>query len=305
MILVLRFAVVAAALALGGAASAVAAPLMGWPALLGRPLPAATERVAYGSDPLEVADLWLPDGPGPHPLVVMVHGGCWQTDVAKVTIMNYVAEDLRRHGAAVWNLEYRGVDRPGGGYPGTFTDVADGADAVRKLAASRHLDLRHVVAVGHSAGGHLVLWLAARDGLPAASPLRRAHPLRVSVAFSLGGLPDLEAAMAPGTNTCDSDPPRRLVGEPSAARPSVFADTSPAVMSPPRAAVTLINAERDRIAPPAFAAAYAARVGTKGPAPRTVVVPDEGHVELISPGSKSWDVTRGLILKSLGLPPGP
>src|SRR5580693_2503304 len=114
-----------------GDRSAAAAGLMGWPDLLGRPLPVATQKIAYGSDPLQFAELWLPDGPGPHPLVVMAHGGCWDSRVAKASIMNYLAEDLRRRGVAVWNLEYRGVDRPGGGYPGTFLDVADGADAVR------------------------------------------------------------------------------------------------------------------------------------------------------------------------------
>src|SRR5262252_800336 len=104
-------------------------PLMDWPALLGRPLPTGAERIAYGPSPEQVADLWLPAGKGPFPVVLMVHGGCWLSDVAKLTIMNYAAEDLRRRGYAVWNIEYRGVDRPGGGYPGTFEDVAAGADA--------------------------------------------------------------------------------------------------------------------------------------------------------------------------------
>ena len=97
----------------------------------------------------------------------MVHGGCWQTEIADRTIMNWIADDLRRRGIAVWNIDYRGVDRPGGGYPGTFQDVAAAADALRACRANIGSISRRVVAVGHSAGGHLALWLAAGRACPA------------------------------------------------------------------------------------------------------------------------------------------
>src|ERR1700741_3340805 len=109
--------------------------LMTWPDLLERPRPAPSATIPYGSDPLQVADLWLPPGAGPHPVVLMVHGGCWQTEIADRSIMNWIADDLRRRGIAVWNIDYRGVDRPGGGYPGTFQDAAAAADALRAHAA--------------------------------------------------------------------------------------------------------------------------------------------------------------------------
>src|SRR5262245_46291263 len=107
------------ALALALAACAVAANgetpgpdgLMVWQDLLGRPRPQPTTTISYGEDPLQVIDLWLPEGAGPHPVVLMVHGGCWQTDIADRTLMNWIAEDLRGRGIAVWNIEYRGVDR--------------------------------------------------------------------------------------------------------------------------------------------------------------------------------------------------
>ena len=91
-----------------------------WPDLTGRPRPHASATIPYGADPLQRADLWLPAGKGPFPVVVMVHGGCWQTDIADRSLMDWIADDLARHGIAVWNIDYRGVDRPGGGYPGTF-----------------------------------------------------------------------------------------------------------------------------------------------------------------------------------------
>jgi acetyl esterase/lipase len=274
-------------------------PVMRWPDLTSRPLPVATQRVAYGQDPLQFADLWLPTGPGQHPLVIMIHGGCWQTAVAEAKLMNYLAEDLRARGVAVWNIEYRGIDRERGGYPGTFQDVANAADAVRGSAKANHLDLRRIVVVGHSAGGHLALWLAARPRMSAGSLLRGRAPLKVSTAISLGGLPDLEAAQTPPGDTCGADTVARLVGPPTASHPDIFADTSPAVMASPLARVILVNASRDPIAPPAAAAAYAARMAAKGPAPERHEVDGEGHVELIAPGSHAWELERRLILEAV------
>lgn len=89
--------------------------LMAWPDLLERARPSPSTTIAYGADPLQVVDLWLPQGEGPHPTVLMIHGGCWQTEIADRRIMNWIADDLTRHGIAVWNIDYRGVDRPGGG----------------------------------------------------------------------------------------------------------------------------------------------------------------------------------------------
>src|SRR3546814_839286 len=140
--------------------------LMEWPDLLERPQPKEDATIHYGDDPYQVVDLWLPEGKGPHPTVLMVHGGCWTTEVADRTIMNWIADDLRKRGIAVWNIDYRGVDRPGGGYPGTFLDAAAAADALAANASRYNLDTSPLVATGHSAGGHLALWLAGRPRLP-------------------------------------------------------------------------------------------------------------------------------------------
>ena len=118
--------------------------LMAWPDLLERPRPQPSVSLPYGQDPLQVVDLWLPSGEGPHPTVLMVHGGCWQSEIADRTIMNWIADDLRRRGIAVWNIDYRGVDR-GGGYPGTFLDAAAAADALRTHAGRYRLDLSRLV----------------------------------------------------------------------------------------------------------------------------------------------------------------
>ena len=110
-------------------------PIMQWSDLLDQPRPTADRTIAYGKDPLQIVDMWLPEGNGPHPVVVMIHGGCWQTEIATRDIMNYIADDLRKDGIAVWNIEYRGVDR-GGGYPGTYQDIGAAA-ALRSSTFSR------------------------------------------------------------------------------------------------------------------------------------------------------------------------
>jgi acetyl esterase/lipase len=272
------------------AGAAMAAP-MTWADLTSRPQPKPTATIPYGADPLQHADLWLPQGRGPFPVVLMVHGGCWQTDVAKADLMNWIADDLMKRGIAVWNIEYRGIDRPGGGYPGTFLDAAAASDALRAAAPKYKLNLKKVVAVGHSAGGHLVLWLAARKGIPASSSLHAADPLRIAYAISLGGLPDLEAAATAPGDTCGPEAVPGLVGKPGA-RPDLYYDTSPARLPAPAIPVTLVNTTLDRIAPPTFAEAYAARM--KG-GPRRVVIPDEGHAELVAPETKAWAATVKLI----------
>ena len=277
-------------------AGAAAMATMTWSDLTSRPKPAADAVIAYGADPLQHVDLWRPRGAGPFPVVLMVHGGCWSTDIATADLMNWIAGDLRGRGIAVWNIEYRGVDRPGGGYPGTFQDVAAAAGALRIAAPKYRLSLDRVVAVGHSAGGHLALWLAARPGLSAASPLRGGPSVALKAVISLGGLPDLQAAATPPGDTCGANVIPKLVGRPTAARPDVYADTSPALLPQPAEPVTLVNGSVDPIAPPYFADAYAARVGGR---PRRILIGGEGHVELITPGTKSWQTTVALIESAL------
>ncbi len=296
----MRRLVGAALLAMATIAGA-AAPPMTWSALLGRPEPVADRTLSYGSDPLQHVDLWLPrTATRPWPTVLMIHGGCWQTDVAQARLMNYIAADLRGRGIAVWNIEYRGVDRPGGGYPGTFRDVAAAADLLARDGPGLGFDPRHVVAVGHSAGGHLALWLAARAKLPAASVLRTAHPLRIAGVLSQGGLPDLALAKSDAAEACGADTVDRLVGPATAAHRDPYADTSPDRMLPLGVPQVLVNGGADRIAPPRFAAAWVAKARAAGDPVRSVVVPDQGHVELIAPGTPAWTAEVAAIVALLG-----
>jgi acetyl esterase/lipase len=277
-------------LALALAACAMAQPgtppphrpdgLMIWPDLLERARPRPTATIAYGPAALQVADVWVPDGPGPHPTVLMVHGGCWQTDIADRRIMNWIADDLRRRGIAVWNIDYRGVDRPGGGYPGTFQDAAAAADALRAHAGEYQLDSSRLVAVGHSAGGHLALWLAGRPRLPQDSPLRGPDPIPIREVVSLGGLPDLEEA-ARSPNGCGNE----VIGQLTGGR---FADTSVPRLAPLGVPQVLINGRQDRIIPTSYAEGYAAQMRAAGDEVRVRMIDRTGHVELIAPETAAW-----------------
>ncbi len=266
------------------------AKLMTWDDLLGRPRPTPSQTVQWGPGATDIADLWLPDGAGPHPVVVMVHGGCWQKEVADRTIMDWAAEDLRARGLAVWNIEYRGVDETGGGYPGTFLDVAHAADALRDQAAAHNLDLTRVAAFGHSAGGHLAMWLAARPKLPPASPMRMDNPLKLVGVVNSGGLADLAASKDVTGRSCLADIYDKLVGQISSSRALVLSDTSPAEMFPLGVRQISISGHDDIIAPPVLGESIARKARAAGDSAEARVVMNEGHAELIAPGTKAWDV---------------
>ncbi len=267
-----------------------------WKDLTARPRPAPDATIAYGPDAMQKVDVWLPRSAGLHPVVVMVHGGCWQTSIADRRLMDWVADDLRRAGVAVWNIDYRGVDRAGGGYPGTFADAAAATDALRHHAAAYRLDTRRVVAIGHSAGGHLALWLAARSKLPAGSALRVPDPLPIAHVISLGGLPDLEATATSPDNGCGTAIVARLVG---GDRSDPYADTSVPRLLPIDVPQDLVNGREDRIIPYRMATDYVARATTAGDRATLHDVPDTGHVELVTPDTAAWREAKRLVLAAL------
>lgn len=274
--------------------AAMQKPIMGWGDLLNRPQPKPDASLSYGADALQVVDVWVPTGDGPFPAVIMIHGGCWQTAVAERDIMNWIAGDLRSHGVGVWNIEYRGVDR-GGGYPGSYDDVGAAADLFARAGAKYRLKTDAPrIAIGHSAGGHLALWLARRPGLAADDALRGADPIRIDLAISQGGLPDLRAGAASRGHACGAEAPAAMArGE--------YARTSPPEMPVGDAVEMQFNNDRDPITPPATGAAYIAAMAKRGRTVTMVVTPGEGHVELIAPDSVSWGKQRAAILKALGM----
>jgi acetyl esterase/lipase len=275
-------AVLAAALCLGAAPAP--AKLLTFSELLARPRAKADARIPYGKDPNQFAELWLPKGRGPFPVVVLIHGGCWQSELPGTILMDYMAADLKARGVAVWNLEYRRLGHAGGGYPGTFQDVADGVDHLRAVARERRLDLRRVVVAGHSAGGHLTAWTAARGRLPRSSPLWRARPLAIRAAMSIDGINDLQAYRATGPGRCgEPKTVDELVKGAPAAAP--FATTSPAAMLPTRVRQVVVSGEQDPIVPVKLARDYAAAARRAGDRVELITFPEAGHFEPIDPST--------------------
>lgn len=241
----------------------------------------------YGEAPSQFAELWLPPGDGPHPVVAIIHGGCWRKEIADLSIMNAAADDLRRRGYAVWNVEYRRVGEPGGGYPGMYKDVGAGLDALRAQAGPRRLDLKRLALLGHSAGGHLALWASARPALPASSSLRTADPLRIPAVLSVGGVGDLTAAEkdARFAQACGDDTFAALVGS----GPDRFADTSPSRLAAPGVRQVMLHGREEQVAPVDLGRSYMRQAAEIGADVEVIEVPDAGHFEVITPGTPAWD----------------
>jgi acetyl esterase/lipase len=284
-----------AILAAIAAAPATAGPIS-FADLLARPRAAASERIHYGDAPGQFGDLWLPSGNGTHPVVAMFHGGCWRADLPGVDLMAYAAEDLRGRGVAVWNIEYRRIGEAGGGYPGTFEDTARALDELRKLAKPKKLDLRSLVLVGHSAGGHLALWMAAQHRLPKTNPLHHDNALPIKGVVSLAGIADLSRYRAEGPPFCGG--PRvidALTGSKTRNPFEVFNDTSPAEMLPLGVAQAIVSGTLDPIVPATFGRAYAAKASARGDKVQELTLADAGHFELIDPQSSAFEKVRALI----------
>ena len=262
-----------------------------WAEFLSRPQPQPQARISYGPGAQQIGELWLPDGAGPHPLVVLIHGGCWTKSVAKLSIMNAAAEDLRKRGAAVWNIEYRGVDEPGGGYPGTYQDVADALDRVGGFADEAHLDLNRVVVVGHSAGGHLALWAAARRRITS-GPLASRRGPPIAAVVDVAGLPDLAED---SSTACGAEPVEKMAGP--ARLGGRYRDTSPAHMLPLHVRQLVVVGREDVTVPPAVSEAYVRLARNAGDRVDYRVLPDAGHAEEIAPGTPGWDRIAPLIME--------
>jgi acetyl esterase/lipase len=275
------------AIALAAVLTVSAAPapkLESFSELLARPRQKADARIAYGADPNQFGELWLPAGKGPFPVVVLIHGGCWQAALPGTILMDYMAADLRAKGVAVWNLEYRRIGSAGGGYPGTFLDVAAGVDKLRSVAKARSLDLSRIVVAGHSAGGHLAAWTAARGRLPKASPLYVAKPLPIRAAVTIDGINDLKAYRAEGPGRCGEPATvdQLLKGAPKQSR---YVDTSPRELLPTKVPQVVVSGELDPIVPVKLARDYAAAAKRSGTRTELIVYPAAGHFEPIDPST--------------------
>lgn len=270
-LLALLFVVMAAA------RSELEARTLSWSELGEMPLPAPGERIAYGKGPQQFGELRVPKGDGPFPVIVVIHGGCWQNAFDYI-YMTRLARWLTEHGVATWTIEYRRLGDDGGGWPGTFLDVAAATDALRGFASKSALDLNRVFAAGHSAGGQLALWLASRGKLPESSELYRRDPVAVRGVIGLAAITDLARYRIGPPNSCHSSVEPLLGGGPDKV-PARYAETSPSQRLPLGVAQIFIQGEKDPIVDTASIRDYIDAAQKSGDRATLLELREAGHFE--------------------------
>ncbi|UCC25777.1 MAG: alpha/beta hydrolase [Gemmatimonadales bacterium] len=255
-----------------------------------RSAPQVTARISYGPGPHQFGELRLPEGPGPHPVVVIIHGGCWLS-IADLTYMDHFAGTLNRAGWATWSLEFRTIDQEGGGWPRILEDVALGTDHLRHMAEEYPLSTSRVVASGHSSGGHLALWLGARESLPhdleGGPRLRGGDPLPLAGVVGLAAIADL--ADYTRYTRCGPTIVSDFLGEPVDPSSERFRLSDPGSLLPASAPQLLLMGELDPIVPPSHGEHYTRRALESGQVVEVATVPGAGHFELVAPWTAPWE----------------
>ena len=241
-----------------------------WREIQALPRDAADHRFAYGDGALQFGELRLPAGSGPFPVAVFIHGGCW-LNAFSLDHVSAVSRALAAEGYAVWTPEYRRVGDRGGGWPGTFEDITSCVGFLRDIATKHSLDLECLVVMGHSAGGHLALWLAAQ----------KAISLRGVI--SLAGISDLMAYERLG-NDCAASLPGLLDGT-SSEVPERWRKSNPLALLPIDTPVSLIHGDLDTIVPLSQSESFAAASGGA-----LQIVKGGGHFDMVSPRTWAFDV---------------
>ena len=252
--------------------------------------------IRYGPHRSNVGDLWLPaEGAGRAPVVVLIHGGFWRAVYTK-RLMNGLAKALVKRGWAAWNIEYRRLGFLGGdgGWPHTLDDVAAAIDHIAVIDGA--VDPTRVVTCGHSAGGQLALWAAARGRLPAGSPGDNVG-VTVRGAVSLAGVVDLKEADRLGLG---SDATARFLGGHWEEQEERYRCSSPTALLPIGVPQVLVHGTNDTVVPPSMSEDYEIQATKHGDAARYMPVEGVGHRQMIDPEGPGWGTAMAELRRLIG-----
>jgi acetyl esterase/lipase len=248
--------------------------------VLHRAAPAPDLTVPYGTLPEHVIDLRLPPRL-PAPLVVLVHGGFWRPAFDRAHL-GPMAHAVASAGYVVAVPEYRRAGMAAEGWAGTLNDIAAALDHVASIAERHGADISNHTWAGHSAGGHLALWAAARPGLPAGSPWR--GPCPATHVVSLAGCNSLRLC---AEWNLGSGAAVNLMGGGPDEVPERYAVADPAALPSPAVPVTLVHGTEDDQVPVAMSRAFTAG--------RLIEIPGAGHFDLIDPQSLAWPAVLSVL----------
>jgi acetyl esterase/lipase len=250
--------------------------------ILARTPPPADQRVPYGTDANQFGDLRLPKRKMPSPVVMHIHGGYWR---AKYDLVHtgHLCAALTAQGCATWNVEYRRVGNPGGGWPGTFEDVANAYRFLRQIGRRYSLDTSKVVVMGHSAGGQLALCLAA-------------HEPSVHQAVSLAGVVDLQRAFE--LHLSNDAVVEFLGGKPNEV-PEHYQDGDPMRLPVAQARQLIVHGSSDEVVPPEFSRNYVSKKKKAGEKAELLEIRKADHFDLIDPRSAAWPLVETSVLSLL------
>lgn len=249
------------------------------------------ETIDYGEGPSQHGELFLPGGDGPFPTAVVIHGGSWTTEVS-AEATRPIARWLADHGWAAWNLEYRRVGEEGGGFPGTLEDVGAGIDHLAVLAdEGRPIDTDRVLAIGHSAGGQLALWSAARSGLADGEP-GAAPEVGITGVASLAGVTDLAAATNVDALAAQT---RDFLGGGPDEQPARYQIASPIERVALGVPQLVAHGSQDTTVPMFMGVSYAIAAREAGDEVDLLELDQTNHFTFLDPDSSAWqEVSRRL-----------
>jgi len=248
-------------------------------------------RYSYGKDSQQFGELYLPASTPSSYLraIILIHGGGYRA-MYDLKPMGSVARALADDGFAVWNIEYRRAGN-GGDFPHMFLDVGAAADHLKRLADRHSLDLDSVLSVGHSAGGHLALWLAGRHKAPAASPLYAAEGLPIAGVVALAPIADIRFAVE---KELSSDALELVMGGGPELVPANYDAGSPSDLLPLGRPQAHIVGTED-VAIMNNVKRYLAAARSAGDKAQLIEAPRVGHFEIVSTGAPAFRMVREAI----------